>query len=150
KPPFGDHAADLATRLVEDGELGVGRSRGPQHEHVALQQVGVFEHLPRHRHLAAVTKAARKPESSTAHVGLCGECDKWLCAPKGAGFLYVRPELQDVIQPAIVRWGFEGEATFLSRLEKQGTRDPAAYLTVPAAIQWQQAHDWDAVRERSR
>jgi isopenicillin-N epimerase len=75
---------------------------------------------------------------------------KWLCAPKGAGFLYVRRELQDVIQPAIVGWGFGGEATFLTRHEKQGTRDPAAYLTVPDAIEWQDPHDWDTVRERCR
>jgi isopenicillin-N epimerase len=79
-----------------------------------------------------------------------GNCHKWLCAPKGAGFLYVRRELQEVIQPAIVGWGFEGDATFLARHEKQGTRDPAAYLTVPDAIEWQQAHDWDSVRERCR
>jgi len=64
--------------------------------------------------------------------------------------LYVRRELQDVIQPAIVGWGFEGDATFLSRHEKQGTRDPAAYLTVPDAIEWQQSHGWAAVRERCR
>jgi isopenicillin-N epimerase len=79
-----------------------------------------------------------------------GNCHKWLCAPKGAGFLYVRRELQDVIQPAIVGWGFEGEATFLSRHQMQGTRDPAAYLTVPDAIEWQRARDWDVVRERCR
>jgi isopenicillin-N epimerase len=79
-----------------------------------------------------------------------GNCHKWLCAPKGAGFLYVRRELQNAIQPAIAGWGFEGDATFRSRHEKQGTRDPAAYLTVPDAIEWQQAHDWDTVRERCR
>ena len=77
-----------------------------------------------------------------------GNCHKWLCAPKGAGFLYVRRELQDAIQPAIVGWGFEGDASFLSRHQKQGTRDPAAYLTVPDAIEWQLGHDWDTVRER--
>jgi isopenicillin-N epimerase len=79
-----------------------------------------------------------------------GNCHKWLCAPKGAGFLYVRRELQDTIAPLVVSWGYEGESTFLTRHEKQGTRDPAAFLTVPAAIDWQRAHDWDAVRERCR
>lgn len=83
-------------------------------------------------------------------VAVCGICDKWLCAPKGAGFLYVRRDLQPTIAPLVISWGYEGEATFLARHEKQGTRDPAAFLSIPAAIEWQRAHDWDAVRERCR
>jgi len=78
-----------------------------------------------------------------------GNCHKWLCAPKGAGFLYVRRELQRDVHPLQISWGYEGDdPTFVSRHEKQGTRDPSAYLTVPAAIAWQQEHDWDSVRER--
>jgi len=78
-----------------------------------------------------------------------GNCHKWLCAPKGAGFLYVRRELQEGIHPLVVSWGYEGDdPTFLSRHEQQGTRDPSAYLTVPAAIEWQLEHDWDSVRNR--
>jgi isopenicillin-N epimerase len=74
-------------------------------------------------------------------------CHKWLCAPKGAGFLSVRRELQRDIHPLVISWGYEGDdASFLSRHEKQGTRDPSAYLSVPAAIEWQRRHDWDAVR----
>ena len=78
-----------------------------------------------------------------------GNCHKWLCAPKGAGFLYVRRELQRDIQALMVSWGYEGDdPSFVSRHEKQGTRDPSAYLSVPAAIEWQREHDWDAVRDR--
>jgi isopenicillin-N epimerase len=77
-------------------------------------------------------------------------CHKWLCAPKGAGFLYVRRELQDAIAPLVIGWGYEEESTFISRHEKQGTRDPAAYLTVPTAIEWQREHEWDLVREHCR
>jgi isopenicillin-N epimerase len=78
-----------------------------------------------------------------------GNCHKWLCAPKGAGFLYVRRELQRGIHPLVISWGYEGDdPSFLSRHEKQGTRDPSAYLTVPTAIEWQREHDWDAVRAR--
>jgi len=78
-----------------------------------------------------------------------GNCHKWLCAPKGAGFLYVRRELQGDVHPLVISWGYEGDdPTFLSRHERQGTRDPSAYLTVPAAIEWQLEHNWDAVRDR--
>jgi isopenicillin-N epimerase len=78
-----------------------------------------------------------------------GNCHKWLCAPKGAGFLYVRRELQRDVHPLLISWGYEGDdPSFVSRHEKQGTRDPSAYLTVPAAIAWQHEQNWDSVRER--
>jgi isopenicillin-N epimerase len=49
----------------------------------------------------------------------------------------------------VISWGYDGDdPSFLSRHERQGTRDPSAYLTVPAAIEWQHRHDWDAVRDR--
>jgi isopenicillin-N epimerase len=73
-----------------------------------------------------------------------------MCAPKGAGFLYVRRELQETIAPLVIGWGYRDGGTFPSRHEKQGTRDPSAYLTVPDAIEWLSAHDWDAVRARCR
>lgn len=74
-----------------------------------------------------------------------GNCHKWMCAPKGAGFLHVRPEWQERVDGPIVSWGYEEPATFISRTERQGTRDSAAYLTVPAAIAFQREHD---VRDR--
>jgi len=74
-----------------------------------------------------------------------GNCHKWVCAPKGAAFLHVRRELQDSVEALIVSWGFGDDATFVSRNEYQGTRDPSAYLTVPDAIHWVEAHD-DAAR----
>lgn len=77
-----------------------------------------------------------------------GNCHKWLCAPKGSAFLYVRRELQKEIHPFVVGWGYGGDAPFLSRHEQQGTRDPSAYLTAPDAIRWQAEHDWDTVRAR--
>jgi isopenicillin-N epimerase len=71
-----------------------------------------------------------------------GNCHKWLYAPKGAGFLYVAPHLQDTVDGTIVSWGYMGpETTFISRTERQGTRDNAAYLAVPDAIEFVQQHD---------
>jgi isopenicillin-N epimerase len=79
-----------------------------------------------------------------------GNCHKWLCAPKGAGFLHARPERQTLLQPLIVSWGWEaldpGPSPFLDYYEWTGTTDPSAYLSVPAAIAFQEQHDWPAVR----
>jgi isopenicillin-N epimerase len=77
-----------------------------------------------------------------------GNCHKWLCAPKGSGFLHVRPEHQERVEGAIVSWGHEEPATFVSRTQEQGTRDAAAYLTVPDAIAFQQERAWGDVRAR--
>ena len=77
-----------------------------------------------------------------------GNCHKWLCAPKGSALLWVRPELQGSIEALSIGWGFGDDSTFLTRNERQGTRDPAAYLAVPEAIRWQEEHSWDEERAR--
>lgn len=75
---------------------------------------------------------------------------KWLCAPKGSAFLYVRRALQDQIEPLVVSWGWRPEkitgTRFVMEQEWQGTREIAAYLATPRAIQFLQENDWDAVR----
>ena len=79
-----------------------------------------------------------------------GNLHKWLCAPKGAGFLYARLEVQHLLKPLVVSWGYESESpsgsVFIDHHEWWGTRDLAAFLTVPMAIQFQQEHDWGKVR----
>ncbi len=82
-----------------------------------------------------------------------GNAHKWMLCPKGAGFLYARPEAQRLIEPLVVSWGYHAtpETTrgsqFLDYLGWTGTKDPAAYLSVPAAIQFMQAQHWDQVRQ---
>jgi len=68
-----------------------------------------------------------------------GNCHKWLCAPKGAGFLHARLERQELLDPLVVGWG-RGETEFALRHDWQSTRDPAAYLAVPDAIEFVRAH----------
>ena len=70
-----------------------------------------------------------------------GNCHKWLCAPKGAGFLYARPERQALVEPLVVGWGHDTSPYALAH-DWESTRDPAAYLAVPAAIEF--------VREQGR
>jgi isopenicillin-N epimerase len=81
-----------------------------------------------------------------------GNCHKWMLAPKGAGFLYVRREIQPLIEPLIVSWGYHATeeiatgSQFIDYLQWTGTFDPASYLSVPAAIQFQKEFEWDQVR----
>jgi isopenicillin-N epimerase len=62
-----------------------------------------------------------------------GNCHKWLCAPKGAGFVYAARQWRDRLRPLVVSWGATSQR-FGVRIGAQGTRDPAAYLAIPAAI----------------
>jgi isopenicillin-N epimerase len=82
-----------------------------------------------------------------------GNCHKWLCAPKGAGFLYARQEQQRLLYPLVVSWGWQardpGPSPFQDYFEWIGTDEPSAYLSVPAAISFQAQHDWTAVRAAS-
>lgn len=79
-----------------------------------------------------------------------GACHKWLMAPKGAAFLYARPEVQSWLMPLVVSWGYEaehpGKSQFVDYHEWQGTRELAAFLSVPAAIAFQEKYDWKQVR----
>jgi isopenicillin-N epimerase len=75
-----------------------------------------------------------------------GNCHKWLCAPKGAGFLWARPEHQRWIEPLVISWGYGDDRTFADRHGWQGTRDPAAALTIPAAIDAHATFDLERCR----
>ncbi len=79
-----------------------------------------------------------------------GACHKWLMAPKGAAFLYARRGIQHWMDPLVVSWGYESEqpsnSQFIDYHEWQGTRDLAAFLSVPAAIEFQQTYHWPLMR----
>lgn len=81
-----------------------------------------------------------------------GNAHKWMCSPKGAAFLYARPDRQPLLEPLVVGWGWGKNRTvsfgsdFLDGQQWLGTNDVSAYLAVPEAIRFQQAHNWTAVR----
>lgn len=81
-----------------------------------------------------------------------GNCHKWMLNVKGAGFLFVRREVQHLIQPLIVSWGYDPTpesatgSRFIDLLQWTGTSEPSAALTVPTAIGFMQDHAWDEVR----
>jgi isopenicillin-N epimerase len=98
-----------------------------------------------------------------------GNLHKWLLAPSGAGFLAIGPGNEDRLQPLHVSWGYFadkypiGEVTQSTGpdardnygstprtrfLEFEGTRDPGAWLAVPAAIDFQSEYGFDNVRSR--
>lgn len=85
-----------------------------------------------------------------------GNLHKWLSAPKGAGFLWARREVQGLIEPLVVSWGWGPErnmftgSDFVDALEWQGTDDFSAFLAVPAAIAFQREQGWDGVRAACR
>jgi isopenicillin-N epimerase len=82
-----------------------------------------------------------------------GNCHKWMMAPPGAAFLYARPERQGLVEPLVVSWGWESEwetgwSPFQEQFSWLGTHDPAAYLSIPAAIAFEEDYDWPHVRTR--
>ncbi len=76
-----------------------------------------------------------------------GNCHKWLCAPKGSAFLWVRPDRQAGLHPTTISHGLGGG--FLAEFDWTGTRDPSAVLSVPAALDFHERLGGAAMRARN-
>lgn len=65
---------------------------------------------------------------------------KWVCAPKGAAFLWAREDKQAELQPAVISHGNNrprpGFTPFQDRFDWAGTFDPTAWLCVGEAIRF--------------
>lgn len=91
-----------------------------------------------------------------------GNCHKWLMAPKGSAFLHARPEMQGLLNPLVISHGWTidskepgakgafGNSPFIDGIEMQGTRDPSAWLAVPAALHFRRDNDWRSVADHCK
>lgn len=83
-----------------------------------------------------------------------GTLHKWMLAPKGSSFLYVKKAFQNTLDPLIVGWGYEsispGESQFLDYQDYQGTRDISSFLTTPKVIEFLEKNNWQSIAKQSK
>jgi len=86
-----------------------------------------------------------------------GNGHKWMCAPRGAGFLWARPDKRDALRPLVISHGVnlrrEGRSRYHDLFDWTGTEDPTAFLSFPAAIDTIGSlveGGWPEVRQRNR
>ena len=83
-----------------------------------------------------------------------GACHKWMLTPKGSSFLYVSKRLQHLFDPLVISWGYDSvspsHSQFVDYHQMNGTRDYAAFLSIPAAISFMEENNWPAVSESCR
>jgi isopenicillin-N epimerase len=86
-----------------------------------------------------------------------GNGHKWLCAPKGSAFLWVRRDRQAGMHPLTISHGLnsrrEDRSPFRIEFDWTGTIDPTPALAIPAALRWMEGRrpgGWPAVMEHNR
>jgi isopenicillin-N epimerase len=80
-----------------------------------------------------------------------GNAHKWLCAPKGAAFLYVRRDRQSCLHPNVISHGYLGG--FQAEFDWVGTLDPTPWLSIPEALRYMAAlvpGGWPDIMTRNR
>ena len=73
---------------------------------------------------------------------------KWLCAPLGSGILWCLGSHQEHMRPPAISHGHGGG--FAEAFDWTGTRDPSAWLSVPAAIEFHESAGGRILQERNR
>jgi isopenicillin-N epimerase len=76
-----------------------------------------------------------------------GNCHKWLCAPKGCAFLWTSAARQTDTHPTVISHGL-GKG-YLQEFDWTGTRDPSAFLSIGAALDFHCHLGGPALRQRN-
>jgi isopenicillin-N epimerase len=76
-----------------------------------------------------------------------GNCHKWLMAPKGSCFLWAPQASQHDLHPLAISHGYR--QGFAAEFDWTGTRDPSAWLAIPAAIDFHLRLGGPSLRERN-
>jgi isopenicillin-N epimerase len=76
-----------------------------------------------------------------------GNCHKWLMAPKGSAFLWASPDSQAGLHPLVISHGYR--QGFAQEFDWTGTRDPSAWLSIPAAIAFHRELGGERLRRRN-
>ncbi|MBI3469390.1 MAG: aminotransferase class V-fold PLP-dependent enzyme, partial [Planctomycetes bacterium] len=124
--------------------------------------------MARSRGVLTVVDGAHAPGMIPVNIRSLG-CDfyagnghKWLLAPVGVGFLYIRPGLEERVEPLVVSWGWkydraqahqrdqDGSTPYIRSHEFQGVRDPAPWLATSAAIDFVENLGLDQIEGRDR
>tara|TARA_Y100000768_G_scaffold333186_1_gene273142 strand:- start:710 stop:1855 length:1146 start_codon:yes stop_codon:yes gene_type:complete len=78
-----------------------------------------------------------------------GACHKWMMSPKGASFLYASKNMQKLLKPLVISWGWDsevvGDSHFIDYHEWQGTNDISQYLIIPYVIDFLNENKWKEV-----
>ncbi len=77
-----------------------------------------------------------------------GNLHKWLCAPKGAGFLWAHPRWHDRLHPPVISHAY-GQG-FTAEFDMVGTRDVSAWLVVADALAFHERLGGATLRARNR
>jgi len=93
-----------------------------------------------------------------------GNCHKWLCSPKGVGFLHAAPEVQERMKPLVVSWGYsksgttkEGEGRplingkpYMWGIEQWGTVSLPEQVATGEAVRFQTDIGLERIAQRGR